>query len=78
MQGNEWLSQSFDDIYDQAFANVQFRKENDPHFDKHELEELLETQYIFQGQGHNGRGELKELEISATIAAYEEALLEWN
>ncbi|MDC7219327.1 MAG: hypothetical protein PQJ59_05265 [Spirochaetales bacterium] len=56
--------------YEDTLAHLEYQKER-PDFDREDVAQALEALYIYEGQDWDGRGELKEAEISSSIAAYE-------
>jgi len=69
-------------VYDRTFRNVchqvRERRKQDPRLTKGELRRQMQTAYARQGSNRLGRGSLHEVELSATIAAYEHILAEWD
>lgn len=68
-------------IYEDTFSNVckemRHRRQNDPQFSKEELEGVLRSLYVDQGNDWVGRGEVRDLINEATISACELILSEW-
>jgi len=68
-------------IYERIFENmcqrIELQKE-DASFTIEELENRLNSLYVFEGNDQEGRGQPKEIETSATIAAMEHMLAEWR
>lgn len=75
---SDYLDKTYDETFDSVFANMTYRKENDPDFTKQHLKDLLESLYVHQGNNWVGRSEIKELINTATIAACEAVLYDWE
>ncbi|MBN2584403.1 MAG: hypothetical protein JXL80_15185 [Planctomycetes bacterium] len=71
-----WKQQVYDEAYENALAHIRRRRE-DARFTVAELEGLLQSAYVNQGNDWIGRGALYAIQIAATIAAYEHVLDEW-
>lgn len=66
-----WQDNYYKKVYKEVSLHVEDRLKRDPGFDIAELKGTLETLYVRQGNDQYGRGELGDLTIDATIAAYE-------
>ncbi len=75
---DDWRHQVYQSTFDMTLAALEDRREKDNNFDIQQMEGLLETEYINQGNDWDGRGELFHLKQDATIAAYEHFLAEWR
>ena len=78
MAAQTWRRQTYQRTYERSYAYVEARKQRDPRFCREELEAMLKHAYIRQGNSWAGRGKVSEVIISATIAAYEACLAEWE
>jgi len=68
-------------LYNQVFENIYrsiAERRRDPSFTIRELREMLESQYVYQGNDWVGRGTVSSIKTEAVIAAYEHALAEWE
>jgi hypothetical protein len=74
----DMLEQVFNDAYDDVYEHFSARKREDPAFDKTALQGFLDSQYHNQGNNWEGRSEIKEQMLNATIAAAETILAEWD
>ncbi|HKJ68463.1 MAG TPA: hypothetical protein VKA68_10945 [bacterium] len=73
-----WREQTYQEIYRKIRQHVEERQQTDPRFSKDELCGMLRNAYIDQGNDWGGRGIRHAITISATIAAYEYCLAEWE
>ena len=71
------LDTIYNSIYERTLAHLENQSQM-PSFDIINIEKELEALYIYEGQDWGGRGEVKEIEISATIAAYQVFLNEFR
>ena len=78
MQHSNWKQEKYDSVFTDICRNVQLQQLTDPDFTIEDLEAQLRDAYILQGNGWAGKGELKDIVESATIAAYEHILAEWK
>ena len=74
----DYLNEIYDKMFNIVYHDLMDRRKNDPNFTKQKLQELLESLYVNAGNNWGGRGETKESEIDATIAAYEAVLYDWT
>jgi SAM-dependent methyltransferase len=75
---DDWRHQVYQSTFDMTLSALEDRREKDTKFNIQQMEALLETEYINQGNDWDGRGELFHLKQDATIAAYEHFLAEWR
>lgn len=70
------------DLYDRTFDKIcqttEYRMAHDPSFTLNDLKAMLESERIRLGNDWDGRGSLYHLTASATIAAYEHLMVEWE
>jgi len=64
--------------FEATVAQIELRRKNDTFFTRQDLEALLHTHYVKQGNDWIGKGGLQHVIESATIAAYEVVLAEWK
>jgi len=72
------IKDTYDRIFDTVYQEMLNRKKNDPNFTKQQLRELLDSLYQNSDNNWDGRGEFKEMELNATIAACEAVLYNWT
>lgn len=71
------LKDSYDTTFEVVYNDMLNKKMNDPGFTKQHLKELLQNLYVNEGNNWVGRGEAKEIDLAATIAACEAVLYDW-
>jgi hypothetical protein len=74
----DWQDRKFDEVFENVCSGLEWRAKNDPSFNKRSLEESLRSLYSHQGNNWDGRGEVAEITLSATIAAFEHVLAEFD
>lgn len=67
----EVLNERYQKIFDNTYMFTKKKIEEDPSYGVNQLEALLESLYINEGNDLLGRGELYDLSIKAQIAACE-------
>lgn len=71
-------NQKYRQVFEATIAQLTIRRRTDPKFTIEDLRQLLHTEYTHQGNDWVGRGSLAQVVQSATIAAYEQFLTEWQ
>ena len=66
-----WMDDAYKDAFETEVRGLERRCANDPSCTLDQLKGTLKNLYIFQGNNWDGRGQVFELGLSATIAAYE-------
>jgi hypothetical protein len=74
----EWRDIKYDDVFDQELRGLMRRRESDPLCTVEDLEGLLQHLYIMDGADWGGRGDVQDISMAATIAAYEHFIAEWK
>ncbi len=69
---------AFNETFDIVYNDITNKKNCDNSFDKDDLKDLLNTLYINEGNNWTGHGEIVMAKHSATIAACEAVLAEWD
>lgn len=72
-----WEKEQFDQEYNRTLRFLDERRDRDPGFTQRELRELIEVEYINQGNDWTGGGLLHDAKQQAVIAAYEAFLAKW-
>ena len=75
---DDYRDRVYDETFDCVYKNMEYRKNNDDCFTKQELEGLLRSLYINEGNDQLGKGEIQDIIQSATIAACETVLHHWD
>jgi len=73
-----WPQRRYEAAFEETCTRLAIRRKTDPTFTIEELEGLLHTAYVAEGNNWTGRGAVHEITQSATIAAYEHTLAEWR
>jgi hypothetical protein len=74
----DWRDLTYVKTFEQELRGIRRRRETDPRCTVADLEALLRDLYRLDGAGWGGRGEVQDSVMAATIAAYEQAIAEWN
>jgi hypothetical protein len=74
----KWQDVKYDETFDQELRGLQRRMELDKSCTLADLEGLLQNLYIMDGSDWLGRGEVGDITMAATIAAYERFIAEWR
>lgn len=74
----DFYDKVYDETFDSVYAQMTLKKNTDPEFTKSQLDELIRHMYCNQGNDWEGRGEIKDIILSATIAACEVFLHNWD
>jgi hypothetical protein len=74
----DFKDRKYEEVFEQVCAQCELRRREDPQFTPAALRRLLEAAYHRQGVDWTGKGPLNFLIQSATIAAYEHVLAEWE
>ncbi len=68
----------YEETFEAALRMIEKRRLTEKDFSIQDLERLLQTEYVVEGNDQFGRGEVFEIELAATIAAHEVALEKWR
>ncbi len=68
----------YKESFETALKMIEKRRQTEPGFSIDDLERLIQTEYVVQGNDQFGRGEVFEIELAATIAAHEVAFEQWR
>jgi len=74
----EWRDIKYEETFDQEVLGLERRRAHDPSCTVGDLKATLQHLYIMDGSDWGGRGELQDLVLQATIAAYEHVIAEWE
>jgi len=78
MNITEWRDTAYKKMFESTVAFVEHLKVNDDNFGVEDLEAMLQSEYDRQGLAWDGRGEVMEINIEATIAAIQQELFKWR
>jgi hypothetical protein len=74
----EWRESSYKKEFDNTVKFIETLKNTDPTFSLTQLEAMLQSEYDRQGLAWDGRGEVMEIKIEASIAAIQLELVRWK
>jgi len=74
----EWRELSYKKEFDSTVKFIETLKNTDPTFSIVQLEAMLQSEYDRQGLAWDGRGEVMEIKIEASIAAIQQELFKWK
>jgi hypothetical protein len=74
----EWRDIKYRETFEQELRGLERRREADPGCTVQDLEGVLTHLYIMDGADWAGRGEVQDIIMAATIAAYEQVIGEWK
>jgi len=74
----EWRETAYKKMFDSTVAFIEHLKTSDDKFKIEDLEAMLQSEYDRQGLAWDGRGEVVEINIEATIAAIQQELIKWK
>ena len=73
-----WKNIKYDEVFEQELRGLERRRESDPSCKVEDIEGVLQHLYIMDGADWYGRGEVQDITMAATIAAYEHFIAEWK
>ncbi|MDR2110137.1 MAG: hypothetical protein LBP32_02395 [Spirochaetaceae bacterium] len=73
-----WRDAKYQEIFEQEAGFLLRRRETDPRCSIEELEGILGHLYRMDGADWGGRGDVQDITLAATIAAYEHIIAQWK
>lgn len=73
-----WRDVKYAEVFEQEIRGLRRRRESDPGCTVRDLEGTLQHLYHMDGADWAGRGEVQDIIMAATIAAYEHFIAEWK
>ena len=73
-----WKEIKYDEIFEQELRGLQRRRQSDPACTVKDIEGVLQNLYIMDGADWYGRGDVQDITMAATIAAYEYFIAQWD
>jgi hypothetical protein len=74
----DWRDIKYDEVFEQERRGLLRRRELDPACTVADLEGVLQHLYHMDGADWTGRGEVQDITMAATIAAYEHIIAQWK
>ena len=74
----EWKDVKYEEVFEQELLGLERRLKHDPACTAADIEGVLEQLYIMDGADWGGRGEVQDIIMAATIAAYEHFIARWK
>ena len=74
----EWREVKYEETFERELLGLQRRREADPNCSVKDIEGVLQNLYIKEGADWDGRGNLADIILSATIAAHEHFIAQWK
>ncbi len=78
MASIEWRDRAYEETYEAVLAALGARRTADPAFSVGDAEGVLKHLYVREGNDDGSRGMLRDAELEATIAAYEQFIFKWK
>jgi hypothetical protein len=75
---DDWREDLYAKTYDQETLGLERRRTADPSCTAADIEAVLRSLYVLDGADWLGRGEVQDIAMAATIAAYEHAVARWR
>lgn len=77
-ESDKWRDLKYQETFEQELRGLEKRRASDPNCTIEDLEGTLRHLYIMDGSDWIGRGDLQDIILYATIAAYEHFIAEWK
>ena len=74
----EWKDIKYTEIFEEELRGLERRRASDPLCTVADIEGMLQHLYIMDGADWYGRGDVQDITMAATIAAYEHFIAEWK
>jgi hypothetical protein len=74
----DWRDIKYEEVFEQEIRGLTRRRESDPACTVTDLEGVLQHLYHLDGADWVGRGEVQDITMAATIAAYEHIIAQWK
>ncbi len=78
MSSTDWREKKREEVFESTLKGLENRRRVDPSFSLSDARSSLDHLYVLEGNDWLGRGELGDIVTSATIAAYEHFIVEWE
>jgi len=74
----KWKEIKYEEVFEEELRGLERRRESDPNCKVEDIEGLLQHLYIMDGADWYGRGDVQDITMAATIAAYEHFIAQWK
>jgi hypothetical protein len=74
----DWRDIKYREVFEQEIRGLLRRRASDPACTAADLEGVLHNLYHMDGADWVGRGEVQDITMAATIAAYEHIIAQWK
>jgi len=74
----EWRNVKYQEVFEEELRFLRRRRESDPSCKVEDIEGVLQHMYIMDGADWYGRGDLQDIVMAATLAAYEHFIAQWR
>jgi len=74
----EWKDVKYTEIFEEELRGLARRRIADPRCTVEDIERVLQHLYKMDGADWAGRGDVQDITVAATIAAYEYFIAEWK
>jgi len=74
----DWKDIKYTEIFEQELRGLERRRKEDPLCKVEDIEGVLNHLYRSDGDDWLGRGDVADITIAATIAAYESFIAQWK
>ena len=74
----EWIDEKYRQVFNEELIGLERRRLNDSSCTIQDVNGILHNLYIMDGNDQGGRGQVQDITLSATIAAYEHFIEEWK
>ena len=73
-----WRDIKYQEVFEEELRGLDRRRKSDPLCTVKDIEGILQNLYIMDGADWYGRGDVQDVTMAATIAAYEHFLAQWK
>jgi hypothetical protein len=77
-ENGDWRERLYAKTFDQETLGLERRRAADPACAPADIEGVLRSLYLMDGTDWLGRGEVQDISLAATIAAYEHTIAKWR
>ena len=74
----DWRDVKYEEIFEQELRGLERRRDHDSRCTVEDIEKVLDALYIMDGADWGGRGDVQDIIMAATIAAYEHFTAQWK